>query len=101
MNNVGHKNDESPDDEILEGLVKTATMKSERPRGERRRARVFNCKSCIYHLLNQSRPFLYHLLNQSRPCTKTYVNKSKKDARMRKDGRQKRQNKILKTPQNL
>lgn len=38
---------DSPDDEILEGLVKTAMMtQSDRPRGDRRKARQFNRKSC-------------------------------------------------------
>lgn len=36
---------ESPDDEILEGLVKAATVQSA-PRETRRRARQFNRKSC-------------------------------------------------------
>lgn len=35
----------SPDDEILDGLVKAATIQSE-PRDHRRRARQFNRKSC-------------------------------------------------------
>ncbi|VDM39317.1 unnamed protein product [Toxocara canis] len=38
-------NMESPDDEILDGLVKAATVQSE-PRDHRRRARQFNRKSC-------------------------------------------------------
>uniref|UniRef100_A0A0M3HLI6 Uncharacterized protein n=1 Tax=Ascaris lumbricoides TaxID=6252 RepID=A0A0M3HLI6_ASCLU len=38
-------NIESPDDEILDGLVKAATVQSE-PRDHRRRARQFNRKSC-------------------------------------------------------
>uniref|UniRef100_A0A914S550 Uncharacterized protein n=1 Tax=Parascaris equorum TaxID=6256 RepID=A0A914S550_PAREQ len=44
-------NIESPDDEILDGLVKAATVQSE-PRDHRRRARQFNRKSCkLFHSL--------------------------------------------------
>ncbi|VDM17783.1 unnamed protein product [Wuchereria bancrofti] len=45
LTDSGSPGQESPDDEILDGLVKAATIQTE-PRDHRRRARQFNRKSC-------------------------------------------------------
>lgn len=46
----------SPDDEILDGLVKAATIQTE-PRDHRRKARQFNRKSCMLFNFKYSRSY--------------------------------------------